>query len=415
MLRHQLPVHSPLSIGGLLGAAAEVLTTRRDGHRMLRARLHTELRASGLVLTDSGTSALTLAIRGALRLAGASVALPAFNCYDMATAALGSGARVLLYDIDPITLAPDADSLGSVLDRGAGVVVCASLYGLPALTPECARLISDSGATLIVDAAQAWGATNAGRPVVSGGSLGVLSFGRGKGFTGGAGGALIACDALGLRVLDFAGYGSVRPPSGWDQWLRALAQWALARPAIYGVPASVPGLQLGATVFHSPSPPGELSEIAAAVLLRSWGSASREVATRRRNAARLLGSLEGHPALRAPEVGASANPSYLRLPVLVSDSARARVQLPETRALGIMPSYPRALADLDGFIDSVDNAGDGFAGARMLARSLCTLPTHGKLDERDMLGLETWIGRLAAGEGAASYRLPASSGAAVTP
>ena len=60
-----------------------------------------------------------------------SVALPAFGCFDVASAAIGADVPVSLYDIDPDTLSPDPDSLSRAFSQGARVAVIAPLYGVP--------------------------------------------------------------------------------------------------------------------------------------------------------------------------------------------------------------------------------------------------------------------------------------------
>src|SRR5690625_7841010 len=85
------------------------------------------------VLTGSGTDALQRAIVCACQRIGrgAVAAIPAYGCYDIATAAIGAEVRFFLYDIDPVTLGPDLDSLGSAIAAGASAVVVAPLYGAP--------------------------------------------------------------------------------------------------------------------------------------------------------------------------------------------------------------------------------------------------------------------------------------------
>ena len=70
------------------------------------AALRARYAATDVVLTDSGTSALILALQ-ALVPAGGTVAYPAYACIDLTAAALGAGMRVRLYDLDPATLSPD--------------------------------------------------------------------------------------------------------------------------------------------------------------------------------------------------------------------------------------------------------------------------------------------------------------------
>ncbi|HEX6062963.1 MAG TPA: DegT/DnrJ/EryC1/StrS family aminotransferase, partial [Longimicrobiales bacterium] len=127
-MRRQLPVHSPTTyrslLAGLLGAAG------LDSRDRVRSLVKDHWLARDVVLTDSGTTALTLAIKAVVP-AGGVVALPAWGCYDLATAAVGAGARVVLYDVEPATLTPDLASLQRALAYGARAVVVAHFYGVP--------------------------------------------------------------------------------------------------------------------------------------------------------------------------------------------------------------------------------------------------------------------------------------------
>ena len=82
-----------------------------------------KFKAHSVLLTDSGTSALTLAIH---TLCGARsnrlVALPAYGCYDIATAADGADVKVVLYDVSPHTLGPDVTSLKRALSSKPAVM-----------------------------------------------------------------------------------------------------------------------------------------------------------------------------------------------------------------------------------------------------------------------------------------------------
>src|SRR6266567_7512005 len=82
--RRQLPVHSPLPWRALLAgvrAAASSVAAARDRTTLL-SLLARQYAPRGVVLMDSGTSALTAAIAAIVRdRPGAAVALPAFACY----------------------------------------------------------------------------------------------------------------------------------------------------------------------------------------------------------------------------------------------------------------------------------------------------------------------------------------------
>jgi dTDP-4-amino-4,6-dideoxygalactose transaminase len=360
--------------------------------RTLEGFLRQTFDARAVLLTDSGTSALTLALRASAASPPIRpVALPAYGCYDLATAADGAGADVLLYDVDTRTLGPNLDSLEAALRGGAGTLVIASLYGMPIDLDSVKELAARHGAVVVEDAAQAVGMTWRDRPAGSTGSFGVLSFGRGKGVTGGGGGALLLNDAAAAAALSLLAVGEMRSPRGLKAALGLLAQWALARPEIYALPASLP-LGLGETRYRPPAPTGGASAASCAAVLRTLPLGLAEVAARRRNATRLLEAAEQGLRFRAIQVVTGGNPSFLRLPLVASDGT-APFSDRGAAALGVMPGYPLALCDLPGFANRVRNSSAAFTGARRLAARLGTLPTHSRLSEPDLERLEAWVRR----------------------
>lgn len=394
-MRHVPPAHSPVALRGLLRGSAAALGV--DNPRQeIEARLRERFSPRSVLLLDSGTSALALALSAAAaERPGAPVALPAYSCYDLATAAAGAGVEVVLYDLDPATLGPDPDSLREALAAGPCAVVVAPLYGVPVGTAALEGPAREGGALLVEDAAQGVGASEEGRPLGSRGSLAVLSFGRGKGLTGGGGGALLAHDARGEAALEAIRRGVETDAGGrgWRALATAAAQAALARPALYDLPASLPFLELGETIYREPTGPTGCSAAALGVLAGSWERSWEEAAIRRRRAHGLLDAWRpksGLTPIRAPE-GAVAG--YLRLPFLAEPDVRSRLGTSSARRLGIMPGYPRPLSELEAMAGRrVEPPGRGpdraFPGAEALARRLVTFPVHGRVSERDMTRLE---------------------------
>jgi perosamine synthetase len=318
------------------------------------------------------------------------VAMPAYSCYDLATAALGAGVDVSLYDVDPATLAPDERSLRRACAGGVCGVVLVHLYGYPVDVEAVRGLVASSGVLLIEDAAQALGAVVRGRSAGSMGDVTVLSFGRGKGVTAGHGGAL-----LGARG-DLAALAEALPVRSRTGALRDVtvlaAQWVLGRPRLYRLPFLLPGLRLGETVFLAPRPAAAASRAAPAALLRTLPLNAHDVARRRATARRLEACLAGHHRLRPIAVAAGSDPSYLRLPVRCPGDGAAGVQRsPRAIRLGIARGYPRSLADLDQLRGVLRNPDGRFSGARELAAQLCTLPTHRWVNEASISELEGWI------------------------
>ena len=383
MIRRQLPVSSPLAASSLAAAVWPALV-RRTGRVLTAAALVRETFGTPQVaLTDSGTSALVLALRIAVGERGV-VAMPAYACVDLAAAARFARVRVHLYDIDPRTLGPDLDSVAAALGRGARAVVVAHLYGFPADVPAVRALAAPHGAAVIEDAAQAAGGTLRGRPLGTYGALSVLSFGRGKGTTGGHGGALLVHDAVhdAAFAAELAALG--RPRRGWSDLAATTAQWALGRPSLYGIPAAIPSLKLGEMVYQPAHRPRSLSAAAAALVARAMRAAPLEVAARQRNAAALAIAADEGGDIEAIRTIPGAVSGMLRFPI--TDTG-ARVERPE---LGVLRGYPRTLRQ-EPQAQRCLEPGPDLPGAEELRRTLFTLPTHSRVTRRDLEAMIDWL------------------------
>ncbi len=155
--RRQLPAWSPVTLRAL---AAGATAASGDGrHRAtLAVRLRAEYAAHAAQLTDSGTTALALAMLAtAPEGMRPKVAMPAWACPDLMTAADTVDAEVVLYDLDPATLAPAASSFADALTLRPTSVVVAHWFGIPVSLEPMGVAIRAAGAMLIEDAAQGVG------------------------------------------------------------------------------------------------------------------------------------------------------------------------------------------------------------------------------------------------------------------
>lgn len=380
MLRRQLPVHSPIRLSALAAAFASAWKNAEGSREFLRADLERAFAARRAVLTDSGTSALVLALR-ILVGRGGTVALPGYACVDLAAAARYADVRVRLYDLDPATLSPDLASVAGALNRGARAVVVAHLYGFPADVPAVAELSRAHGAAIIEDAAQAAGGTLRGTPLGGFGPLTILSFGRGKGLTGGSGGALMAIDeelAQGLASTDGR-------RAGWRELAAATAQWMLGRPSLYAIPCAIPGLRLGEMVYRPAHEPAGVSSAAAALVRASLATVAEELAIRQRNARTLMAAAATSSGLVTVSPVNGGVGGYLRFPVR---DQRHRAGDPR---LGIVRGYPRTLAEEPELRPCLQPNEQSPVGATELARSLVTLPVHSLVTRRDRDRLVEWM------------------------
>jgi dTDP-4-amino-4,6-dideoxygalactose transaminase len=392
-MRRQLPVYSPVAWGAIAAGASAAVRGRARAE--LREQLLDFLRrvygARDALLTDSGTSALRLALAGTVRLDPRPVALPGYGCYDLASAAQGAGARVALYDVEPTSLGPDRESLAALHSTGLAAVVVAHFFGHLVDVRACGEAVGD--ALIIEDAAQGSGGRLHGRPLGSFGSLAVLSFGRGKGVTGGAGGALLAHDERGSAIVEWARSLSVpeRGTRGAAPLAALVAQKLLGRPEMYALPSALPFLHLGETVYHPPRAPRGMPESSVAALGRVLPDVVEEVTRRARNARRLEISLAASPRLRSMKRVAGGEPGYLRLPALVRQGGRDALLTRRVERLGVASGYPTTLAALPSLIPRLTVAEPRLPGSSLLAGTLMTLPTHSLLTERDVRAIEDWL------------------------
>ena len=387
-LRRQLPVHSPLSWGQLAQGARACLWPEQDRERLVGQALCARYDASRVIATDSGTAALTLALAAASATAARPILLPAYGCFDLASAAVGARAPVSFYDVDPSTLGPDMAQLERLASRGTSAIVIAYVYGVPVDLEPIAALCRAQGAVLVEDAAQAHGGSWRGKRLGAHGDLSILSFGRGKGVTSGGGGALLIRSG-GPAADRLNALGALAPASSARTVLSAAVHHLLGRPALFGLPSAIPWLGIGQTVYHAPKEPRALSAASFAMLEVALPRADALAEPRRARANALRARLPVSARVGERMVPGGIAGS-LRLPAL-APSAEARATLAASGArLGVAAGYPVTLPELPQ-LSGLVLPGESTSGARVLASRLLTLPTHDQLTEREMQEMTQWI------------------------
>jgi dTDP-4-amino-4,6-dideoxygalactose transaminase len=173
-----------LERGVLCGAAApEVTALEREFAAYVGARF--------CLATNSGTSALHLALAAAGVGPGDEVIIPALSFIATAQAVLHQNAIPVFVDIDGATFNIDPAKIEERITARTRAIVPVHLHGLPADLAEILALASRRGLVVIEDAAQAHGALYRGRKVGGWGDLGIFSLNATKNLPAGEGGLLV--------------------------------------------------------------------------------------------------------------------------------------------------------------------------------------------------------------------------------
>jgi len=160
--------------------------------------------------TNSGTSALEIALRAAGIRAGDEVIVPAYTFVATATAVLANGAIPVFADIDPGTYNLDPASVQAVVSERTRAILPVHFAGRPADMEALQELARQHDLKIIEDAAQGWGARWRGQGVGAIGHIGCFSFQSSKNINAGEGGLVTSGDpALAEKAASYTNCGRV--------------------------------------------------------------------------------------------------------------------------------------------------------------------------------------------------------------
>lgn len=331
----------------------------------------------------SGRAAMTMvlsAVKEEADPARREVIVPAYTCYSVPAAIIRAGLQPRLCDIDPVTLSPRLDDLQRFDQRRVLALVSANLYGVPNDLGAIEAAAKGLGAFMLDDSAQSLGARIGGRAVGTFGDLGLYSFDKGKNITTLQGGALVARPGVLAHAVE-RHYANL-PSAGFMDTLILLAKLpvyaALLRPSLYGVVRKMPFLGLGRTVYEERYPISRLSTMLGGLAARMFERLHELNKIRVRNATQLAAALSDVPGIRPIQLLEGAEPVYARLPLLVADTKQREALLAafDQAGIGATTSYPLALCDVPEVARVLPSEDKNMSGARQVANSIVTLPTH---------------------------------------
>lgn len=372
------PAAAPIAWNDLWHGAAGMVFPRRYIRR-LEEQLRRLFGVRHVVLVSSGTAALTLTLMALKEMSRRTeVVIPAYTCFSVPAAVLKAGLRPVLCDINPDTFDFDHVLLERTLNANTLCVVAHHLFGIPSDIERTRTLCRARGLFVVEDAAQAMGVESNGRGLGTLGDAGIFSLGRGKPITCGSGGVIVTnsdrlADAVGRRCRELA---APRLAETARDFVLIALMAVFIRPRLYWLPAALPFLGLGQTIFPKHVALKRLSGMKAGVL-HDWPA--------RLSASNRIRSSAAADLSRRLSIRLASGPShpYLRLPIFAATpDERDRIYLRSQRdGLGLSVAYPTPINEIPEICAAFN--GECFPSARRVADHLLTIPIHQWLSEQD--------------------------------
>lgn len=386
------PIAHRVVLASLSKSVAEAIrgsTEPEDLHRQL-----TDLTTvKTWLFTDSGRSALSLVLMTlrALYPDRDEVLIPAYTSYSVPAAVVRAGLRVRLCDIEAETLGLCPVELERRITPRTLCIVPDHLFGIPCRIHAICEIARERGLPVVEDAAQAMGILCQGRPGGSFGRIAIFSSSRGKCLSASGGGLIGTNDEELMQAcrqrLDILSMGT-NLRMGWRSAIEAELMTLFIYPRFYWLPAALPFLKLGQSIFDPTFPIARMSRFQRALIgrllpeLASLREGRREQAWRLREA---FGESMGRRKVRMlwPKDGDEG--AFLRLPVLIRDEKKRNVLLHALQCLGlgVTAGYPLPLSKVPGLKPYLTNSDPPVATADLVSRQLLTFPTHAWVSDRD--------------------------------
>lgn len=305
------------------------------------------------VAVNNGTTALVAALQVLDLKPGDEVVTSPFTFAATLNAILEAGATATFADISDTDFNVDPVSVAERITERTKVLLPVHLYGQMADMDPLAALADARGLRILEDAAQSHGASYNGRYAGSYG-LGTFSFYATKNITTGEGGMITTNDdalADRLRVLR-------------NQGMRARYAYEMAGNNY------------------------RLTDLQAALALPQLERYSTTVATRQRNAARLIDELSNVPGVVVPRQLENREHVWHQFTIRVTAEARVSrddfvAQLAE-RGIGAGIYYPKLVFDYDAYRSHPRVAVSAVPVAERVVSEVISLPVHNALSDGDL-------------------------------
>jgi dTDP-4-amino-4,6-dideoxygalactose transaminase len=195
----RLPLHRPWFDGAEVDAVRAALDTGRVGGdgaigRRLEQLIAEKLGARHVLLVNSCTAALEIAIMAAGLGPGDEVVVPSFTFVSTANAIVRAGATPVFADVELVTGNLDPAAIEAAVGPDTRAVMVVHYAGMACDMTRILAIAERHGLVVLEDAAHALGASYKGRALSTWGAMGCLSFHETKDLVCGEGGALVIRD-----------------------------------------------------------------------------------------------------------------------------------------------------------------------------------------------------------------------------
>ena len=323
------------------------------------------LNAESCVLANSARSLLYLVFQELKKHADPDqnqILIPGYTCYSVPAAAVKAGLKVSLYDLNPNTFQPDLADLRQKISSSTLAVIGQHLLGVPSDIKALAGIAGHNGICCIEDAAQMLVGADEKRSRAGDADYTVYSFGRGKPLPLGQGGAMISPRSNNLEPIAR----QIAPLNNSNgKSLMPAAVRILSWPGLYWSLEKLP-LGLGRTIYD----PG--FQVAGMSLAYQCLGDSALDDLDRLNRHRIHIAKVYNKAFGADTDAEGITVPPVRYPLLVDQQEKAY----KLARYGIRRFYPQALCDLKDLKPELADPTITTPGARKIANTLVTLPTH---------------------------------------
>jgi len=305
------------------------------------------------------------------------VIVPAYTCPSVVSAVLKAGLTPVLCDNNLEDLGYDLQALESKLGHKTLAAIVVHLYGVPVDVAAVQELCRNHGASLVEDAAQAFGNSFPDEQDVKlglKGDAGFYSFGRGKPVSILHGGLLVVTSDEVCHEARKIMQG-LKTDNASVQYCLALSTYALfSNPNLYWIPQMIPFLNLGGTVFEPEFETSKGLSVAASFLGILLDGLEKDKEIRGMNAKWYSDNLS-QACFR--HLGLQGEYPYLRYPLIIDDRD-LRVCILEklvAAGTGATGSYPTPLNQLPKLREVLADDTE-YKCAIKIAESIVTLPVH---------------------------------------